>query len=70
MRKLIVIGVLLILGFLFWSAWRFIQRDSCLDVGGWWRHDENRCEYCYDDVENYVGGPYCEEPPPTDSLEN
>jgi len=45
----------------------FLQVDACLESGNWWRHDEDRCEFCYDNDERYVGGPYCEEPAPTES---
>ena len=64
MRKAIAIAVVLLFAVFLWAAWRFIQIDGCLDVGGWWRYDENRCEHCYDNDENYVGGDYCEAPPP------
>ena len=62
--RLGLLAVAIGLAFLLWSAWKFIQRDSCLDVGGWWRYDENRCEHCYDNNERYTGGPFCTAPAP------
>jgi len=70
--RLGLLAVAIGLAFLLWSAWKFIQRDSCLDVGGWWRYDQMRCEYCVNGDGSRPADPHelCEEPAPPEPLTN
>lgn len=47
-----------------------ITVGSCYDMGGWWRNDEMRCEYCVNGDGSRPAEPheFCEEPPPAAPL--
>jgi len=65
MRLLIIVVSILFLLMAGAYVW-LITVGSCYDMGGWWRYDERRCEYCVngDGSRPTDPNPLCEKPPP------